>query len=271
MKLATVRKTGPTAALVTCAMALVTSPTEAHFLSIYAPQAVMDSPTQTNVDLIFWHPLGGGHIMDMGGAPEEFFMIHRGKRTDLTESLTEIDFTSAANTGQAYSAPVTFQASGDYTLATVPRPYFEETEDIYIQQLTKAYFNRGQLPSGWDVPVGLPTEILPLSRPYNALVGSSFTGQVISEGKPVARAEIEVEFIAAEPDVDTHTSGEPTVSEAAGGAIVLFSDANGYFTFGIPHAGWWGFAALGVGPETEFNGKELSQDAVIWITAHEFQ
>ncbi|MBK1636979.1 nickel transporter, partial [Rhodovulum adriaticum] len=43
------------------------------------------------------------------------------------------------------------------------------------------------------------------------------------------------------------------------------------FTFGIPRAGHWGFAALGSGPETEHQGKELSQDAVIWIKAYELK
>ncbi|MCD6534790.1 MAG: hypothetical protein J7L25_12085 [Deltaproteobacteria bacterium] len=45
------------------------------------------------------------------------------------------------------------------------------------------------------------------------------------------------------------------------------ADANGTFTFAMPKAGWWGFCALGVGPETKHQGKELSQDAVIWVKA----
>ncbi|QJR19813.1 DUF4198 domain-containing protein [Pelagibacterium halotolerans] len=259
------------AALVASAAVLLTAPANAHFLSIFAPSAVMDAPTETNVDLLFWHPLGGAHVMDMGGAPEELFVVHRGERTDLRDGATEIGFTSEANTGQAYSVPMTFRTSGDYIITAVPQPYYEETEDLFIQQITKAYFNRGQLPTDWSEPLGLKAEILPLSRPYNALVGSTFTGRVLSEGEPVANAEIEVEYIAAEPDVATHTSGAPIVGEAAGGTITLMSDANGYFTFGIPRAGWWGFAALGIGPDTEFDGKELSQDAVIWITAHDLE
>jgi len=35
----------------------------------------------------------------------------------------------------------------------------------------------------------------------------------------------------------------------------------------MPKAGWWGFAALGAGPDKEFEGRELSQDAVIWVQA----
>ena len=53
--------------------------------------------------------------------------------------------------------------------------------------------------------------------------------------------------------------------------MTIYADANGTFTFGIPKAGQWGFAALGVGEKTEFKGKELSQDAVIWVQAHDFK
>jgi cobalt/nickel transport protein len=56
-----------------------------------------------------------------------------------------------------------------------------------------------------------------------------------------------------------------------GGAVVAISDEDGYFTFGIPRAGFWGFAALGSGPVKEHEGKELSQDAVIWVRAYDVE
>ncbi|WP_278976371.1 hypothetical protein [Oligella urethralis] len=49
--------------------------------------------------------------------------------------------------------------------------------------------------------------------------------------------------------------------------LVLKADSQGVFNFAIPKAGWWGFAALGVGPDDSYEGKELSQDAVIWVQA----
>ena len=49
--------------------------------------------------------------------------------------------------------------------------------------------------------------------------------------------------------------------------MTIKANVNGEFAFGIPKAGWWGFCALGVGPADTYNGKELSQDAVIWIKA----
>ncbi|MGZ9811427.1 DUF4198 domain-containing protein [Pseudoroseicyclus sp. H15] len=259
------------ATFMTAGLAVTALPADAHFLSIYTPETNLAGPTTAPVELIFWHPLSGGHVMDMGAMPQEFFMVHRGERTDLMENLSEIAFESAGASGQAYTSEVEFRSSGDYILTVVPEPYYEQTEDIYIQQITKAYVNRGQLPTDWAEPVGLPTEIIPLSRPYNQLVGSTFTGRVLTDGEPAAGVEIEVEYIAATPDPASHSAGEATIGEAPGGTIALISDDNGYFTFGLPRAGWWGFAALGSGPVSEHEGKELSQDAVIWVTASDWQ
>ena len=50
-------------------------------------------------------------------------------------------------------------------------------------------------------------------------------------------------------------------------ATVIYADENGYFSFVPVHKGYWGFAALGAGGEMKHNGKELSQDAVLWIEA----
>jgi cobalt/nickel transport protein len=246
--------------------AVAASPAPAHFQTIYTPEANLSEAATVPVDLIFWHPMSSGAVMDMG-KPQEFFMVHRGERTDLLGALKPITFTSWNNAGGAFQADVRMQSPGDYVMALVPAPYYEGSEDIYIQQITKAYVNRGQLPTDWDQPVGLKAEIVPLGKPYNVVAGSTFSGVVMSDGKPVPNAEIEVEYVAALPDMTANKTGQPTVSEMPGGAIVIYSDANGQFSFGLPRAGVWGFAALGVGPDTEYNGKELSQDAVIWVNA----
>ncbi len=53
--------------------------------------------------------------------------------------------------------------------------------------------------------------------------------------------------------------------------MTIKANVNGEFTFGIPRAGWWGFCALGAGPEDTYKGKELSQDAVIWVQARDME
>lgn len=242
----------------------------AHFLLTYTEEAVFQGTGEIPVKLIFWHPIDNGPVMDLA-LPREFYMIHRGERTDLSDRLQPVIFDGAQNSGAAFLGSVPIRRSGDYVLVTVPEPYYEESEDIYIQQITRSFLSRNGLPSDWDSIMGLPAEIQPLNRPYNVLVGSTFTGRVLAAGEPVAGAEIEIEYIASAPDIAGSATTPPTITPPAGGTLVAISDVNGYFTFGIPRAGWWGFAALGVGVETEFQGKELSQDAVIWVHARELE
>jgi len=258
--------------MMTAALALTLVPglAKAHFQLSYTEQSIIERPGDVPVKLIFWHPFENGHVMDMG-EPLEFYAIHRGEKIDLKETLTRTVFHGAANEAVAYDASVPVKRSGDYVLVTVPVPYYEGSEDIYIQQITKAYLNRNQMPTDWAEPQGLKAEIVPKIKPYNVVTGSSFTGRVLSDGQPVAGAEIEVEYMAAEPDMATSRPKPATVGPMPGGALVAITDDNGYFTFAVPRAGYWGFAALGVGPDTEYEGKELSQDAVIWIRAFDLK
>jgi cobalt/nickel transport protein len=96
----------------------------------------------------------------------------------------------------------------------------------------------------------------------------------MGNGKPIPYAEIEVEYLNHAPEMDTNAFAKKADVEAPQDSFVTMgikADANGEFTFGIPKAGWWGFAALGAGPETSFKGKDLFQDAVIWVQAKEMK
>lgn len=259
-----------TCLLATALAAFLPAAASAHFQLNYTDDVMIDRPGDVPMGLIFWHPFENGHVMEMG-LPLEFFVVHNGEKTDLTDRLAPATFKGATNEAAAYRATVPVKRSGDYVVVTVPAPYYEESEDIFIQQITKTVLNRNTLPTDWDQPVGLPTEILPLNKPYNVVVGSTFSGQVLSEGTPVPGAEIEVEFMAAEPDLEVFSTSTPTAQPMPGGSLVAIADQNGVFTFGIPKAGYWGFAALGSGPATEHEGKELSQDAVIWIHAEDMK
>ncbi|MCF4167398.1 DUF4198 domain-containing protein [Zavarzinia compransoris] len=257
-------------ASIVAASPLAAPAAEAHFQLIYSENSQIDRPGDVPLKLVFWHPFENGHVMDMG-KPIAFYAVSHGERIDLMDRLKEATFTGSENAAAAFDATVPVKRAGDYILVLEPAPYYEESEDIYIQQITKAYLNRSELPTDWTEPQGLPTEILPLNKPTNIIAGSTFTGRVLAEGEPVAGAEIEIEYMAAEPDMATSTPKTPTAGPMKGGAVVAISDANGYFTFGIPKAGYWGFAALGAGPATEHEGKELSQDAVIWIRAYDIE
>ncbi|MFW5735174.1 MAG: DUF4198 domain-containing protein [Oceanidesulfovibrio sp.] len=262
------------ASLVLAALILgVAGASQAHFQMIYTPEAARTRGGELDLDLVFTHPFSGDPTMDMG-PPEEFYMVHKGERTDLLETLAPIQWQGLSKAGAAYEATVTARSMGDYVFVLTPAPYLEAEEDAYIQQITKVIVNNAGLPTDWDAELGLPAEILPLDKPYALWTGNVFRGVVLSEGAPVPDAEIEVEYMNHPPVPGRNAFQKEALVTAPQDAYVTMTikaDDDGRFAFGIPQAGWWGFAALGVGPRTAFQGKECSQDAVIWVHAVDMQ
>jgi cobalt/nickel transport protein len=106
----------------------------------------------------------------------------------------------------------------------------------------------------------LPTEIIPLLRPFGNYAGNGFSGQVLVQGKPVAGAEVEVEFYNKDNTLQSRSDYHVTQ--------LIKADQNGIFTFTCPLAGWWGFAALSQAEYTlkdpQGNEKGVELGAVLW-------
>ncbi|MCI5141843.1 MAG: DUF4198 domain-containing protein, partial [Candidatus Electrothrix sp. ATG1] len=113
---------------------------------------------------------------------------------------------------------------------------------------------------GCGEPLGVATEIVPLTRPFGNYAGNSFSGQVLLNGKPVPGAEVEVELYNKDKKFTAPSDYHVTQ--------VVKADANGVFTFACPKAGWWGFAALNEADYTikDPDGKEKGVElgAVLW-------
>jgi cobalt/nickel transport protein len=240
----------------------------AHLQLIYTDTTIVEKPKPVPAKLIFWHPMENGHVMDMA-KPLEVSVYHRGQAINITDQAQQTLFTGLHNSAISWDIDIPVKRSGDYVVVVTPEPYYEASEDIYIQQITKVYLNRNQMPTDWDQLHGLKAEILPLAKPYNILAGTNFRGQVLKAGKPVPFAEIEVEYMIAPPNLSTSQVSSNASMELPGGGITILSDAQGVFSMAIPKAGYWGFAALGVGTDDTYQDKPLSQDAVIWVQAHE--
>ena len=247
----------------------------AHFQMIYTPEIALDKGGEVDMRLVFTHPFEAGHSMDMG-APEQFFMVYQKggegepQKTDLKAGLAPIVWKSLGNTGKAYTFKQKLRSPGDYVFALVPAPYLEPEEGAYMQQITKLVLNVGGIPGNWDKPLGLPAEIVPLAKPYGLYTGNVFVGQVLANGKPVPDAEIEVEYLNHAPNMAANSFDKKAVATAPHDCFItqtIKADSNGVFVYAMPKGGWWGFAALGVGPVKEFDGKAMSQDALIWVKA----
>jgi cobalt/nickel transport protein len=262
---------------VAAASTLMVSSAFAHFQMLYTPNMALEKGQTIELREVFTHPFADEHTMDMGKqhdtktlAPvEEFYVINKGKKKDLKESLKKITFQGHHNSGSAYESQYKARRMGDHIFILKPAPYYEAGEDIYIQQITKTIINVAGTPTDWDADLGLKAEIVPLTKPYAIWEGGSFTGIVKSHGKPVPYAEIEVEYINRDIDLKNQKTGPSRVQAPQDAFITMGIKANkdGEFTFAIPKAGFWGFCALGAGSDKEYKGKELSQDAVIWVEA----
>ncbi|WP_291440641.1 DUF4198 domain-containing protein [Desulfovibrio sp.] len=258
-------------------LALMAVPAQAHFMVMYTPEVAKSEPSDMDVRIVFTHPAEAGHTMDMGGVKEFYAMYQRGenepKKIDFMSSLKPITWKNPESSGPAFSALIPrkdMRSMGDYTFVMVPGYYLEKEEDVYMQQITKLVVNVGGIPGNWNSALGLPCEIVPLIKPYGVWTGNVFKARVLSNGKPVPNAEVEVEYMNHMPDLKANAMTKKGTVKYPHDAFVtqtIFTDDQGYLTFGIPKAGWWGFAALGVGPDKEHQGKELSQDAVIWVKA----
>ncbi|MGD2167752.1 MAG: DUF4198 domain-containing protein [Gammaproteobacteria bacterium] len=268
------------AAIVALAVPL---PALAHFQLLYTPEAALSEAAALPLALVFSHPFDNGYTMDMG-EPEAFYVVaQRGeafepRTTDLLEFLEPVVWSGAENSGSAFVAapPRRLTRSlGDYTYVLRPAPYYEAQEDKYIQQITKTVVNVGGIPGNWDQPLGLPVEIVPLDKPYANWVGGVFRGIVLADGEPVPHAEVEIEYLNHEPQIEQRRfdpQGRITPPQQSFITMSIRADALGQITIGLPKAGWWGICALDLdGDELQHDGRPLSLDAVLWIKATEMQ
>jgi len=274
----------PTAKRASCygvliAGAVVGPAAYAHFQLLYTPEAALAEAAEIPLALVFSHPFDNGYTMSMG-TPEEIYVVsQRGeaepRKTDLKQYLEPIEWSGVDSKAAAFLVhpPRNVTRSlGDYTFVLTPAPYYEEQEDKYIQQITKTVINIGGIPGAWDQPLGLPVEIVPLDKPYANWVGGVFRAVVVADGKPVPHAEVEVEFLNHEPQIDARRfdpKPKVTAPQDSFTTLSIRADAQGQVIIGLPKAGWWGICALDLDDGETHEGKDLSVDAVLWVKATE--
>ncbi len=243
--------------LITTSLFLATvSPGAAHFGMVIPTEPIVTAEKRTiQLDLSFSHPFEGIG-MDMV-KPAKFSVIKDGEETDLLPGLQE----SKVMDHHAWKSDFRVKRPGVYHFVMEPVPYWEPTEDLSIIHYTKTIIPAFGSEDGWDQPVGLPTEIVPLLRPFGNYAGNSFSGQVLFDNKPVPGAEVEVEFYNKEQKFKAASDYHITQ--------VVKADAEGIFSFTCPQPGWWGFAALSSADYTLKNPqgeeKEVELGAVLWV------
>ena len=248
----------------------------AHFVVMYTPETALQRPADVPMHLVFTHAFAGGPTMAME-KPQRFYYSRRpgpgqiSEEVDLLPYLEPLEWQNGDATVQAWKADIprsAMRSLGDYQIVVEPEPYLEESEGLYIQQFAKVMVNVGGVPGNWAETLGLPAEIEALNKTYANWTGAVFRGIVLSDGIPVPYTQIEVEYLNHPLDTANNRFEEQGLIEAPHPsleAMVILTNEFGEFSFAMPKAGWWGFAALSVGPETEYEGMPLSQDAILGV------
>lgn len=234
-------------------------PALAHFgMVIPSDQMVMQGENKTvHVNLMFWHPFEGQGMNLV--KPDVFEVVAGGEKKDLLGALKE----KKIGEYQAWETDYKVARPGLYVFHMQPKPYWEPAEDCFIVHYTKAYTAAFGDDEGWDQPLGLKTEIVPLSKPFGLYAGNVFQGQVLLNGKPVPGAEVEIEFYSDGKNGQAPSDFMVTQT--------IKADPNGIFTYAAPKAGWWGFAALSTDDKKmkhDGEEKDIEIGAVIWVKFH---
>lgn len=204
--------------------------------------------------LSFSHPFEGhGMVLER---PEAFTVTHAGETSSLLDALQPTEVMGKP----AFMLDYRLGRPGTYVFAMTPQAYWEPEEDAFITHYTKTYVSAYGDDAGWDEELGLKTEIVPLSKPFALWAGNLFQGIVKLDGAPVPYAEVEVEYY--------NQDGSATVPSDLMVTQTIKADGNGVFSYAVPAAGWWGFAALNTAAEPLLHeGQEKAHElgAVLWV------
>ncbi len=243
--------------------ALLANPAYAHFQELIPDHDILtqESGSRIGLSLTFTHPMEGGPVMPMG-EPARFGVVGPKGDIDLKAQLQPIQRQGKT----AYQAQYKITQPGDYSFYLEPAPYWEPAEGVMIIHYAKVVVDAFGAETGWDRELGLPVEIVPLTRPYGLWTGNLFSGIVKHGGQPVPYAEVEVEW---RNDGSITPPADPYITQ------VIKADREGVFHYAMPRAGWWGFAALVEGdkplPNPQGVPVPVELGGLIWVHTHDMR
>ena len=225
----------------------------AHFLTFLSNTDNVTDQKQTKIDfdISFIHPF---EQSGMNMEKPEIFVNNKNNKLVLKETKKFEH--------KAWSSSYDIKTPGVYKFFVQPQPYFEPAEEKFISHVPKLIISSFGLEDGWDEPIGLKYEIIPLIKPFGLYAGNLFQGKVLHDGKAASNTEVEVELY------NEFGLKAPTNSHIT---QVVKTDANGVFSFVMNHKGWWGFAALiEEGELKHSDGKmyKIENGALIWVKAY---
>lgn len=229
----------------------------AHFGVLLPNTNIIQEDKDATIKLTysFMHPFEQSYMKLEKPAQAGVFV--NGETINITKTLTK--------SGESWEANFEVKAPSVYQFFMDPVLYFEPAEGLFIRHLTKTIIDAYGSGEGWDTPIGLKAEIIPLTRPYGLYKGNIFSAKVLYKGDIIADTEVEIEFY------NQNKLKAPTEDHIT---QTVKTDSNGVFHFVMPKAGWWGFSALIEDDlSVKKDGKEypIELGAVLWIKTDDYK
>ncbi len=218
---------------------LSASPILAHF-HVYWPQ--MEGCSAKPGELVKWRYFWGEPfemLISDAQAPKFFVFTPQKKK----ESLAAIEITlkdqESGQDRKAFEVAYKPDDPGTAYLCLESPPYFIPEEEVFWQDYVKEPLHV-MATKGWDQAVGLPVEIIPLTRPYGWPAGSVFKAQALTKNLALTRASVEIEkfngFFVPRDQIPKNRLGQehgPLITRGTK------TDDRGYFVCTLDSPGWW--------------------------------
>ena len=165
--------------------------------------------------------------------------------------------------GNVYNIKYRSRRVGDtWIVAHVPMTWSKH-DNTFTETTVRTIIHQG-LSKGWETPLGLPLELVPLNQPYSLLPGDSFRVETLYKNEPLQNAIIYAEKYYS-PGLK-----KPYPTEAVLTRTVR-ADRNGIANINLHSAGWWVLFVLHELDEMtkdDKSGIATLQDA-IWVYVNE--
>lgn len=160
---------------------------------------------------------------------------------------------------KAWGANVGLDRPGLYQFVIETQPWWSPSEAGYARHIVKTMLPVYGEDWGWDIPLGLSHEIVPLVRPFGLLSPALFSARVLVNGKPAPDMPVHVFRI------NTEKSSVPTPWHEE---MELRTLPDGTFSVVLNKAGWWCCAASRPGePLKGPDGQPspLQESTLFWL------
>lgn len=139
----------------------------------------------------------------------------------------------------AYKAHFVPKKEGDYFLVLSTEPTLVPESNEVWQEFVKVPLHLVR-EGAWDQILGLPIEIILLTRPYGLTLGVPFRGRILFQGRPLPGAKIQViPFHGAFIPPQALPQDQWGQTDYALMYQASLTNEEGEFITGFAHEGWW--------------------------------